>query len=111
MYFCFPWLLDHHHLLSSLDYSGFDDLSVTINVVCVFDPNESIQEDITLKSVANQAEFEIGTKYYTNSIENLRNDINDTLGKRPQPQIKKTGWLSGSNDTDSGLNDRWESSY
>ena len=38
------WLLDHHHLLSSLDYSGFDDLSVTINVVCVFDPNESMAQ-------------------------------------------------------------------
>ena len=47
----------------------------------------------------------------TTIAENLRNHINDTLGKRPQPQIKKTGWLSGSNDTDSGLNDRWESSY
>ena len=32
------WLLDHHHLLSALDYSGFSDVSVTINIVCVFDP-------------------------------------------------------------------------
>lgn len=43
----------------------------------MIDPNESIQEDSTLKSVANQAQFEIGTKYYTNSVENLRNEIKD----------------------------------
>ena len=38
------WLLDHHHLLSALDFSGFDDLSVTVNVVCAFDPNESMEQ-------------------------------------------------------------------
>ena len=43
----------------------------------LIDPNESIQQDSTLKSVANQAEFEVGTKYYTNSITNLRNEIKD----------------------------------
>eukprot|EP00943_MAST-04B_sp_MAST-4B-sp1_P004310 g4310.t1 len=38
------WLLDHHHLLAALDYSMFNDLSVTINIVCVFDPNETMDQ-------------------------------------------------------------------
>eukprot|EP00945_MAST-04E_sp_MAST-4E-sp1_P001647 g1647.t1 len=37
------WLLDHHHLLAALDYSGYFDVSVTINVVCVFDPSMDMQ--------------------------------------------------------------------
>lgn len=38
------WILDHHHLLAALDYSTFDDLSVTITIVCIFDPNESMDQ-------------------------------------------------------------------
>jgi hypothetical protein len=31
------WMVDHHHTLAALDYSGFSDVSVTFNVVCAFD--------------------------------------------------------------------------
>jgi hypothetical protein len=30
------WLLDHHHLLSALDYSGYHNVDVTVSIVCDF---------------------------------------------------------------------------
>ena len=43
--------------------------------------------------------------------ENLRSHIDATLGRSSNTPKKTNSWFSSSSDTDSGIKDRWESSY
>lgn len=47
----------------------------------------------------------------TTIAENLREHISNTLGHTPQQTSPTSKWLSSADDTDSGINDRWEDSY
>lgn len=38
------WILDHHHVLAALDYSGYDDVSVTVSVVCDFSNSDTLRD-------------------------------------------------------------------